>query len=64
MSACRLYIALDGNGLNGFEGFAGIAKLSIDPASKDFPSSLSSTRREKCCPTCGHSMNARDGGRL
>ncbi|MBT8496352.1 MAG: hypothetical protein KJO07_25120, partial [Deltaproteobacteria bacterium] len=36
MSACRLYIALDGNGLNGFEGFAGIAKLSIDPGARDF----------------------------
>jgi len=27
------YIALDGHGLNGFEGFAGIAKLRCDPSS-------------------------------
>src|SRR5882672_54446 len=26
------FIALDGHGLNGFEGFAGIARLRCDPA--------------------------------
>jgi len=26
------FIALDGNGLNGFEGFAGVARLRCDPA--------------------------------
>jgi hypothetical protein len=27
----QLFIALDGNGLNGFEGFGGVAKLTADP---------------------------------
>ena len=31
MSAFDYYIALDGNGLNGFEGFAGVARLRCDP---------------------------------
>ena len=31
MAAFDLFIALDGHGLNGFEGFAGIAKLRCDP---------------------------------
>jgi len=31
MAAFDLLIALDGNGLNGFEGFGGVAKLSCDP---------------------------------
>jgi hypothetical protein len=31
MSAMRLFIALDGNGLNGFEGFGGVARLVADP---------------------------------
>ncbi|HUJ62937.1 MAG TPA: hypothetical protein VLX92_30750 [Kofleriaceae bacterium] len=30
--AFDFYIALDGHGLNGFEGFAGIARLACDPA--------------------------------
>jgi hypothetical protein len=31
MSAFDLFVALDGNGLNGFEGFAGIARLRCEP---------------------------------
>jgi len=31
VSAFDYYIALDGNGLNGFEGFAGVARLRCDP---------------------------------
>lgn len=27
----NFYIALDGHGLNGFEGFAGVARLACDP---------------------------------
>ena len=29
--AFDIFIALDGHGLNGFEGFAGIARLRCDP---------------------------------
>ncbi|MFT3707152.1 MAG: hypothetical protein QM817_05730 [Archangium sp.] len=36
MSAFDLLIALDGNGLNGFEGFGGIARLRCDPAAERF----------------------------
>jgi hypothetical protein len=32
MSAFDYFIALDGNGLNGFEGFGGVARLRCDPA--------------------------------
>ncbi|HEY1553493.1 MAG TPA: hypothetical protein VGF94_01605 [Kofleriaceae bacterium] len=32
MAAFDFFIALDGHGLNGFEGFAGIARLRCDPA--------------------------------
>ena len=32
MSEFDLFIALDGNGLNGFEGLAGVARLTCDPA--------------------------------
>jgi hypothetical protein len=28
------FIALDGHGLNGFEGFAGVARLSCEPGSE------------------------------
>jgi hypothetical protein len=31
MKPFELFIALDGNGLNGFEGFGGVAKLTCDP---------------------------------
>jgi hypothetical protein len=31
MTAFDYFIALDGNGLNGFEGFAGVARLRCDP---------------------------------
>jgi hypothetical protein len=33
MSAFDIFIALDGHGLNGFEGFAGVARLRCDPES-------------------------------
>lgn len=36
MSRFRFYIALDGSGLNGFEGFAGIARLEGDPDRDDY----------------------------
>src|SRR5688572_1084171 len=31
MSTFDLFIALDGHGLNGFEGFGGVARLRCDP---------------------------------
>jgi hypothetical protein len=36
MSAFDYFIALDGNGLNGFEGFAGVARLRADPARDEY----------------------------
>jgi hypothetical protein len=35
MPGFDFFIALDGHGLNGFEGFAGIARLHYDPASRN-----------------------------
>ena len=32
----NLFIALDGNGLNGFEGFGGVARLTCEPASNRY----------------------------
>lgn len=36
MSTFDYFIALDGNGLNGFEGHAGVARLRCDPAANQF----------------------------
>ncbi|MBL9037661.1 MAG: hypothetical protein JNG84_04000 [Archangium sp.] len=36
MSAFDFFIALDGNGLNGFEGFGGVARLRCDPDADRF----------------------------
>lgn len=36
MSRFDVFIALDGHGLNGFEGFGGIARLRADPGADDY----------------------------
>lgn len=36
MTAFDYFIALDGNGLNGFEGFAGVSRLRCDPSRDQF----------------------------
>lgn len=60
MSAFDYFIALDGNGLNGFEGFAGVARLRCNPEKDSWEIAV----RFYDGVAGGHALSIAPGGRV